>query len=59
MDTSLDLNLLRVFEILLEEESATRAAIRLDLTQAAVSASRIDSSMLDSSSRERCAVAGR
>tara|TARA_R100001129_G_scaffold166860_2_gene134123 strand:+ start:31505 stop:32380 length:876 start_codon:yes stop_codon:yes gene_type:complete len=39
MDTSLDLNLLRVFEILLEEESATRAAIRLDLTQAAVSAS--------------------
>lgn len=39
MDTSLDLNLLRVFEILLEEESATRAAIRLDVTQAAVSAS--------------------
>jgi DNA-binding transcriptional LysR family regulator len=39
MENTLDLNLLRVFEILLEEESATRAAIRLDLTQAAVSAS--------------------
>lgn len=39
MDNTLDLNLLRVFEILLEEESATKAAIRLGLTQAAVSAS--------------------
>src|SRR5579875_2760748 len=34
---SLDLNLLRVFEALLEERSATRAAQRLGLTQSAVS----------------------
>ena len=38
MDNAIDLNLLRVFEILLEEESTTRAAVRLDVSQAAVSA---------------------
>jgi DNA-binding transcriptional LysR family regulator len=35
--TTLDLNLLRVFEALLEEQSVTRAATRLGLTQSAVS----------------------
>lgn len=35
--TSLDLNLLRVFEALLEDRSVTRAAARLGLTQSAVS----------------------
>ena len=35
--SSLDLNLLRVFEALLEERSVTRAAQRLGLTQSAVS----------------------
>jgi DNA-binding transcriptional LysR family regulator len=35
--TTLDLNLLRVFEALLEERSVTRAAQRLGLTQSAVS----------------------
>lgn len=35
--STLDLNLLRVFEALLEERSATRAGIRLGLTQSAVS----------------------
>ena len=34
---TLDLNLLRVFEALLEERSVTRAALRLGLTQSAVS----------------------
>ena len=34
---NLDLNLLRVFVALLEEESATRAGGRLGLTQSAVS----------------------
>ncbi|MEG2734322.1 MAG: LysR family transcriptional regulator [Hafnia sp.] len=36
---SIDLNLMKVFEALFEEGSATRAAIRLGLTQSAVSAS--------------------
>lgn len=36
--TSLDLNILKVFEALHEEGSATRAAVRLGLTQSAVSA---------------------
>ncbi|QEZ92165.1 LysR family transcriptional regulator [Proteus sp. CD3] len=36
---SMDLNLMKVFEALFEEGSATRAAIRLGLTQSAVSAS--------------------
>ncbi|HEY3798496.1 MAG TPA: LysR family transcriptional regulator [Caulobacteraceae bacterium] len=35
--TSLDLNLLRVFDVLLEERSVTRAGARLGLTQSAVS----------------------
>src|SRR5579863_2087615 len=34
---SLDLNLLRVFDVLLEERSVTRAGGRLGLTQSAVS----------------------
>src|SRR5260370_32823663 len=34
---SLDLNLLRVFEALIEERSATRAGSRLGLTQSAIS----------------------
>ena len=34
----LDLNLLKVFEALYEEGGASRAALRLDLTQSAVSA---------------------
>ena len=34
---TLDLNLLRVFQALLEEQSATRAGERLGLTQSAVS----------------------
>src|ERR1700749_3614453 len=34
---NLDLNLLRVFDALLEEESATRAGSKLGLTQSAVS----------------------
>ena len=34
---NLDLNLLRVFTALLEEQSATRAGARLGLTQSAVS----------------------
>src|SRR5258706_10050123 len=34
---TLDLNLLRVFDVLLEERSVTRAGARLGLTQAAVS----------------------
>ena len=34
---SLDLNLLRVFDVLLEERSVTRAGARLGLTQSAVS----------------------
>src|SRR3954449_12228948 len=34
---SLDLNLLRVFEALMEERSATRAGSRLGLTQSAIS----------------------
>src|SRR3982751_3398197 len=34
---NLDLNLLRVFDVLLEERSATRAGARLGLTQSAVS----------------------
>ena len=34
---SLDLNLLRVFEALIQEENVTRAAQRLHLTQPAVS----------------------
>ncbi|QKG70630.1 LysR family transcriptional regulator [Erythrobacter mangrovi] len=38
MTDQLDLNLLRVFEALLEEESVTRTAHRLNLSQAAVSA---------------------
>lgn len=33
-----DLNLLKVFEALFDEGGASRAAIRLDLTQSAVSA---------------------
>src|SRR5438270_11284905 len=33
----LDLNLLRVFEVLIEERSATRAGARLGLTQSAIS----------------------
>ncbi|OAT39478.1 LysR family transcriptional regulator [Proteus myxofaciens] len=36
---SIDLNLMKVFEALFEEGSATRASIRLGLTQSAVSAS--------------------
>ncbi|MGG4606855.1 LysR family transcriptional regulator [Providencia sp. Me31A] len=36
---TIDLNLMKVFEALFEEGSATRAAIRLGLTQSAVSAS--------------------
>jgi len=36
--TALDLNILKVFEALHEEGSATRAAVRLGLTQSAVSA---------------------
>ena len=39
---TLDLNLLRVFQALLEEQSATRAGERLGLTQSAVSAARRD-----------------
>lgn len=35
---NIDLNLLKVFEALFEEESASRAGIRLDMTQSAVSA---------------------
>jgi DNA-binding transcriptional LysR family regulator len=35
--TTLDLNLLRVFDVLLEERSVTRAGARLGLTQSAVS----------------------
>jgi DNA-binding transcriptional LysR family regulator len=35
--TSLDLNLLRVFDVLLEERSVTRAGVRLGLTPSAVS----------------------
>jgi hypothetical protein len=34
---NLDLNLLRVFDALLEEESATRAGSKLGLTQSAIS----------------------
>ncbi|MBV9996240.1 MAG: LysR family transcriptional regulator [Caulobacteraceae bacterium] len=34
---SIDLNLLRVFDVLLEERSVTRAGVRLGLTQSAVS----------------------
>src|SRR6201990_3483832 len=34
---NLDLNLLRVFDVLLEERSVTRAGARLGLTQSAVS----------------------
>src|SRR5690349_23354578 len=34
---NLDLNLLRVFEALVEERSATRAGVRLGLTQSAIS----------------------
>jgi DNA-binding transcriptional LysR family regulator len=35
--TNLDLNLLRVFDVLLEERSVTRAGARLGLTPSAVS----------------------
>ena len=35
---SVDLNLFKVFEALFEEGGASRAAIRLDMTQSAVSA---------------------
>src|SRR5215469_3725673 len=37
MLATLDLNLLRVFDVLLEERSVTRAGARLGLTQSAVS----------------------
>ena len=38
IDIGFDLNVLRVFEALHEEGSATRAALRLGVTQSAVSA---------------------